>query len=1180
MRGIRQIISVLATVFVFPAAGLAVLLTDSGPVGVVDHRLVSQENWVKPWKADWDSGRIVGLFETNGIQAEVIGLETLKSLDRLKSYRAIMIPTDECYPDEGSSDGPVSKTIAAFVRSGGIYIMPMGAAHCRWRDVLTGIVSRSPQGFPRDFLGLEWKLGDDRAAPVPTLVPTRDGKKIGVSQAAFKGSSTYARALAQPGMVFVRNTTKQPCLYANAVGSGAVIHYAGGLVLGPDVRDWLVATYAVILKSGPDLKAIRRVRMEHARVYELVPVSLRAKGELSLDGEWELAEAKSDVSTELDDLQGLEWTRIRIPNTIQHALFLAGKIANPWYADNCKNLQWIHQKDWYLRRKFAVPNDWQGRHIRLRFDGMDYVGMVWLDGSFLGSHEGMFGGPTFDVTPLLAAGEHEVVVRLIHETAPQSGPTRVIKSIAIDGNSYQWGNRYRTIGLWRSVRLVATPKAYLEAPLVRTEWIRDGKASLWAQAMINNVGAGGDGTVTARIVDLQTGKVVWRQDVSQSVPAGKSYWEQTIQIKKPKLWWPNGVGNGTQPLYRLELSLARDGEEADSISTRFGIRTFEMVRNPSWPKAPRSKTRAWGGPGPLDAAAMENADESYRFLFVVNGLPLYAKGACWLTSDDLLALTPERESWMFRAARTAGLNLFRLNGGCNIFETEQFYNLADENGILVWQELPFCWHTTAGSTISAWRDQLTQSVLRLRQHPSLAVYVGGNEFNPYAEGVASVVDLFREICDAYDDRPFRMSSPGGGTHHAYLPWDMYSADVNWYGTLYDEGYNFISEWSFPCFGNPSFLERIIPKEELAQKPVGLDWDKFVRTHPIMTDRSSELNFIGRFSFFKGSWYGDLAKAGLREFTEYTQMAQADLYGTVFEQWRSQFPYKGGQAVWLYNTIGPASSWNLIDWFGQPQISYYSTRRAHEPVHVMARMPCRSWAPGNIFHAKVLVLNDGAPDSSARVVARILDREMKPVFLKNWKLKLRAGERNVPPANGDIAWTIPSDTPESYFFLELTLGSSKGKRLSQHVYWQRVLKSLADPETGKKWRAAPVPEQICTNGPWLKPQIAACPTTLALQMDSIRADGPEACVTITVENTGPNPAYPVTLSVSPDTCAVIWSNNYFWLAPGARATLTGTVRLDMRGIDPMSKVQVVEQKDLRVEARAWNVLGKSVGSDAP
>ena len=734
---------------------------------------------------------------------------------------------------------------------------------------------------------------------------TGEGRKAGLPRPELRDLPTCVRAAAPTGLIYVSNAKGEPCLTANAIGKGAVIHYAGGVPLGPPVRDWLIAAYSAILKSGPDMRAIRAATfatMASESGCQLVPVSPRENGQIPLDGDWDLAEAKDELTQEPGSPGPGQWSRVQMPNTIQHALFQAGKTKNPWFGDNYKDLQWIAKTDWYLRKRFAIPDDWRQRQIRLTFDGMDYIGVVWLDGVLLGRHEGMFGGPSFDVTWMLKPGQHELLVRLIHETGPQSGSTRVIKSAAVDGGSYEWGNRYRTIGLWRSVRLVSTGGAYLEAPYVQTERIAPGSASLYAEAMIHNTGEADEGTIRASIMDLQSGKVVWQGNTQQAVPPGNSYWEQTMEIEKPKLWWPNGVMEGTHPLYRLQLSLSCHDRQNDAIASRFGIRTVEMTRNPSWPQSPRHEPHedCWGEPGSFAYDAMQNPDESYRFLFVVNGAPMYAKGACWVSSDDLLVLNPERESWMICAAKAAGLNLFRLNGGNAIFETEQFYNLCDENGILVWQEAPLGWNVAYGSSLDAWREQLTRSVLRIRQHPSLAVYVGGNEYNPYAPGVSPVVNLFREICAGYDNRPFRMSSPGGGTTHAYYPSKIYGADPSWYGTIFDEGYNFISEWSFVTMASPSLLDRIIPADELAKKPVGLDCQAFLKDHPLVADRSCE---IGQCPFNQASWYSDLAKADMREFAEDAQMAQADAYGCVFEQWRSQFPYKGGETVWMYNFDG-------------------------------------------------------------------------------------------------------------------------------------------------------------------------------------------------------------------------------------------------------------------------------------
>jgi len=308
-----------------------------------------------------------------------------------------------------------------------------------------------------------------------------------------------------------------------------------------------------------------------------------------------------------------------------------------------------------------------------------------------------------------------------------------------------------------------------------------------------------------------------------------------------------------------------------------------------------------------------------------------------------------------------------------------------------------------------------------------------------------------------------------------------------------------------------------------------------------------------------------------DFVEYSQMALADVYGCVFEQWRSQFPYKGGQIVWTYNSHGPISSWNIIDWFGQPLIAYYSTKRADEPVHVMADAGFFTWGPGDTFKPSVFALNDAPePLKGARVTARILDRRMQPVVTESWRLTVPAGGRRSEARQ--LQWPIPADAPEGYFFLELTLKDAAGHQLSRRAYWLRVVQSLADADARKRWQAGAVKEPLATQGPWLKPQLEGVPTTLSAEVTSREASATEAHLTLVVKNAGTAPDYPVRIALLPDTCSAVWSDNYFWLAPGESTTVTALVRLDMRGLDPFSPALVAKVSDLKVEVSAWNAKG--------
>jgi beta-mannosidase len=890
--------------------------------------------------------------------------------------------------------------------------------------------------------------------------------------------------------------------------------------------------------------------------------------EIQLRDGWELLGAEDHDPLGQYPSDGL-WTKTTMPGPVQSALMEAGAVPNIWYGDNFKKLQWIQKRDWYLRRKIAIPQSWGESTIRLRFDGMDYLGMVWLDGNYVGSHEGAYGGPTFDITARVVPGkQHELLVRLVHEphdmqmnfeSSSENRNPRVVKPDAQDAESYQWGNRYRTMGLYQPIRLVATGAAYMEAPFVRTDSVEPSSATLWAQAMLTNTEKSTfDGVVEARIVEFSTRKVVWQEKSRQKVPSGNSFWEREIELSNPKLWWPAGLGE--QPLYWLELRLFKDEKQLDFISSRFGVRTLEMKRNPLSPDSPRGT--------PSDRTL---EDESYKYLWVVNGRSFYAKGACWMTSDDVLTLSKEREEWMIRAAKHSGFNFLRLNGGTSIFETEQFYNLCDEHGLLVWQEVPLNWADAPGTTpIAVWREQLTQSVLRMRQHPSTAIYVGGNEFDPFADGIEPLIGLIREVFAGYDSgRAFRMNSPVGGDYHAYDPQEMYTGDENWYHKIYDRGHNFISEWSFSSFANMSLLKRIIPESELALKPVGYDVESFKRRFPTIRDRSAEPWYTFVKSWQKASWYSDLGKADLNELIDSSQMGYEHNIACVLEHWRAQFPYTGGEALWTYNSLGPiCNSWHLIDWFGQPQIPFYAARRANEPIHIMADTGFFSWGPGDTFKASVFALNDGERAvSDHRIQARIFDRDLHVLHEEHWLSELPANNRASQAR--DVTWPIPANTPEGYLFLELSLNDTRGALVSRRVYWLRIVQMLADPEARKRWQSAPVAELTTQTGPWLKPQLEATRSSLQAAAKLENKSQKEAELSLTVTNSGQVPAYPVRVEVLPDSYSVLWSDNFFWLAHGETATLRGTVRLDMGGLDPVMKPPVASPSDIRLRVSAWN-----------
>ncbi|MHB1000295.1 MAG: glycoside hydrolase family 2 protein [Armatimonadota bacterium] len=1133
-------------------------------VGVVDHKLVSRDGWINQWKEDWESQKIVDLFQKDGIDAAVIDDTVLRDLNRLKSYKAIMIPADACYPDIGSSNGLISKNIAEYVKSGGVYIMPLGNAHSRWMDTETGRVSDAPMQDGKDILGLEWHQLTGASIAARAIITSALGSKIGIQKPAMLDLGDPGGWAVNPGSLplcsFVDDGTTLSRLYAVDLGDGYVIHFAGGSPFDREKRNWLISAYASILKNmdSRSVKAERSLATK-TRIYSTLPVASRSRTvsgkdnescEVLLDGVWELAEAKGEFTPTAEDAAAqVEWIPVDMPNTIQYAMLKAGRIENPWWADNHLKMQWIQQKDWYLRRQFSIPDNWQGKQIRLDFGGVDYLAGFWLDGVFLGMHEGMFGGPTFDLTKVLTPGkEHELMLRFIHNPGPQ------MKPLCLTGWTI-WGNRCATLGLWQSVRLVSTGSACLEAPYVRTDSITRNSAKLWAQARVINNNSDTKGVVRARIVDLTTNTVVWHEEKPRSIPAGVSYWEREIELPSPKLWWPNGMGS--QPLYRLELDLLIGEDRCDSIGTKFGVRTIELKRNPASDDSPRGASCTWDTDytkEPLVYEAMRDSDESQRFLFVVNGRPFYANGTNWHIADGMFAEKQVRQEWYVKAAKLSGINLFRLNAGNALYEDERFYDLCDESGILIWQDIHICGGRSTDVSLPVWREQLTRTVQRLRQHPCLALYVGGNEYTPYRDLYMPVLGLAREIVASYDDKPFRMSSSAGGSFH-YPAYDQKDVCFN-------------AEWHFSYgFGNYSQFKRTLPPEQLECKSVGYDFTKFGDEHPLFRNQFLEWGWLIPHYWPPASWYIDLDKANTEDFIEAQQMFRSDVNGYAAEQMRSRFPSVGGHTFWGFNPQAPTSAWHVVDWFGQPQINYYTLKRAHEPVHVMAKLntnhvtPAQmfigdwfSIAPGKEFNASVCALNNKISVKNARITAKILGPKMQTILEDKWTVDLPAD--GYPGNSHDITWAIPSDTPKAFYFLELTMSNSKGKQLSQQVYYFRV--------------HSEEPRAITKSGPWLEPQMANSPTTISAAIKEVRQlSAKEAVVVVDITNTGPNPAFPVDLRILPDTYSVIWSDNFFWLRSGEHVTVQGLVRCDMTGLDLMTQPKVAKLSDLTLEINAWN-----------
>ncbi|MFH0797355.1 MAG: sugar-binding domain-containing protein [Candidatus Omnitrophota bacterium] len=938
--------------------------------------------------------------------------------------------------------------------------------------------------------------------------------------------------------------------------------------------------------------------MEEQKTFCFIPVCKRKK-QLALDGNWNIAVADRPYVDNPKNLNSLPWITVRLPDGLPDALFFAGKIPNPWYSQNWRKVEWIFHTDWWFQKRFFVPEDWKNHIVRLTFDNLDYYGRVWLNGKYLGFHEGAYGGPTFEVSNLLLFGKSNELLVRAGQARDEREVSPIFKPTALRRGAFSWGNKLASVGIWNSVRLVPTGKSFLECPYVYTEEISGNYAVLWFQGMVNNYQNDYRGRFTLIIQEWPGSKKIFREEFTQKVPSGGSIFEKRIKIPNPKLWWPAGLGK--PHLYSAVLALSDEKNQVcDEIFVRFGIRKLELVRNPVDPDEPRiinspitlvessdSSAPAWRGmaqetqvapdkqgfQNPYMKSAISDlvdsqADRNYRFLFRVNGKEFYANGACWFPTTDTMSYLPDRTLWFLTLARESNIRLLRLNGGVVPFETEIFYDSCDEFGILVWQEIMAGSPPPYEKRLDVWREQLTQNVYRLRNHPSLALWVFGNEIDPYEEKILPQAGISREICQQVDpEREFRPSSPGGGTRHAYSPAGLLQAEENWYLFHYGKGSNFISEWSSPAMISEKSYRKTVDKKEWNDEPVGYDWKRFFGKHPDLFDHWAESCSLGpETALLKATPYGDFNKCSIRKIMEYTQMGQALMYGYVTENWRALFPYHGGETVWCFNQLSPCSSWHTVDWFGNPNIAYYFRKRAYAPYHVLARFPWFSWAPGEIFSADVIAISEGKKEESELSV-RIYDAAMEEV--KKWKYTVSLPGEGKPSQPKKIEYKIPDNTADHYFFLEISLQTKGREFLSRNCYWLRVTSLLSVRGLKTKYRSKVQPMIRWEKGPWLEPQIKKAATVLEGKITRVSETSEEKRVVMEILNKGSKPAFPVKIdSTHPDACLVC-SDNYFWLRPEEKQEILITLAKKTDRINPWFPGKKPPEKENCLIISSWN-----------
>lgn len=614
---------------------------------------------------------------------------------------------------------------------------------------------------------------------------------------------------------------------------------------------------------------------------------------LSLNGEYLMI---SGDDNQPDFIGGI---KANIPCTVQTALFENGLIPDPMYAKNDKYVRNEAYKIWWFRKEFDYS--FNLLNPTLCFDGVCHKAHFWLNGEYLGCHEGMFGGPYYDVAHLLKE-KNTLIVKIENSPADLKHYSEYAdyddgwKNGVVVNCVYGW--HYACIptrGIWSDVYLKSKPHLTFEHPFILTEDYKFGIIGVCIKAL-----GDGNGKIKIKVSPHNFDGIAQYFCADFRCNACDNLHYQ-LKINNHKLWWPNGYGE--QSLYKVSIVIETENDITQTFEDIIGIRQIEM----------------------LPENGKENP-EHYNWLFTVNGKYIFIKGTNWCTTDALLRCTNERYDRFLSLAKHQNLQLLRAWGG-GLPETDYFYKKCDELGLMVQQEWPTCWDSPKTQPANALIETALLNTIRIRNHPSLVRYAGGNELSATDE--PSMKEMGKIAFEYDGTRPFHRTSPYAGSLHNYgTYWEMEEMDH-----ALNLRAPFIGEFGMASVPNFESVARYVPKEEL----------------DIPIDRNAKTSFnyhSPRFNeFLWPEEYNDIDHLLKRasEFLEIntikdavwgTQLAQSVAIRHTLESQRANSPESAGVCYYKLTDVYPACSWSTVDYYGVPKIPYYVFKNAFAPLHAM------------------------------------------------------------------------------------------------------------------------------------------------------------------------------------------------------------------------------------------------------
>jgi beta-mannosidase len=670
---------------------------------------------------------------------------------------------------------------------------------------------------------------------------------------------------------------------------------------------------------------------------------------ISLDGEWQLAQG----GMEPERLSGAWQDGIvaEVPGSIHTALFQAGKLPDPTIGLNQKIARSESFKTWWMMRTFNYSsmnnsNTNCPKNIKIIFSGVANKCKIWLNGNLLGSHEGMFGGPEFDVSQYIKEINTLIVmlepIPFESEDTDGSNPDNngSWRKTAVINNVYGWHySNLPSLGIWQSVKIHDVPVVSMPNPFISAKNAKDGLMDLLIN--LESTENKWSGLIKASIEpeNFPGETYCFENKVSSDSKTKQMRFE--FKIPEAHLWWP--VDLGRPDLYKLRLFFTPDAEgDSEYKEIIFGIRTVEMK--------------------PLPDGARP---DKYNWTFSINGEPHFVKGTGWCTMDALLDFSKIRYERFISLAKLQHVQMLRA-WGSGMPETDEFYDLCNRNGIMVLQEWPTAWNSHEDQPYDIFEETVRLNTLRLRNNPSLVMWGAGNE-TAYPFG--SVIDMMGKISIELDGtRAFHRGEPWGGSVHDYsCYWGREHLDHNVRVKA-----DFFGEFGLASMPVYESVQRYLPENEKNNWPPQ-EHGAFAHHTPIFNTRDC-LSRITQYAH-----YFVPENCSMKEFIVGSQLSQVVGVRHTLERARTRWPDCSGVLYYKLNDNYPAASWSCVDWYGAPKISHYIFQDSFSPLHACVIFDSMNFA-GTPISLPVFLLDDSDElnNLSWKVIVRAFNSELKQI----------------------------------------------------------------------------------------------------------------------------------------------------------------------------------------------------------